>query len=448
MYPTQITDYESVSTASWTSENLNLHPTSPTSGEEWAAYTYQHSVSDQSTDTDEVIMDPIRWAIDEPGSSGGDYDYEAWLAQQTGVLDTLLPSSGNSHVSDGAIPNLILPRMQPRYSNNNLTSTIRDLDLRCVKSLGATYDLAVNRVSRPRYFRIRLNGTAVGPLHDMEDLNDIYDWKLAKNYVPSSSPGAPPNGYFGGFRQGGQGPSPVPFADSILTYTLPDTVTFSAGDTLELDVWYEVRLRPCSISPEGVGGTNICYVLRHDTANSSRVEDSDKTPFFQGATWPLCTIMNREFSDGFDPDADTYSFNFGSNTWYPGDGSSGAQTADDGDGWIVNVTSRDLTWNGTVQSGTHAGKSAQIYLNWGAEIAYLKVTLFGVGSWHYRPQNSGDYPTWVAARRGRDINNQPTGCFTWDGTTTFEAWAGPNEDHPTLYSPSLDQPSSITVTHV
>jgi hypothetical protein len=440
LYPTLVSDYESVATASWTSENVSdaLFIGAP-SPKTWNCYTCMRTVANQGTDSDYVILDPIRWSQIEPAAAGDPYDFGNPLS--SGMHPSLLPVSGNSHVSDGKVPMIEFPQSTltdfPTFYD--LTSRIpTDTNL-----LGSTVScLHVNRVIRARYMRVRINGTSVSPLLDFTDYNNEADWIVATGQSWNGSSSPPPNGIYArgqgsvahGFRQ-------LRFlTDTSVWQKLNHDFEFTAGDQLELDIWYEMAMRPrVGNSNANIAGYNLATLTRYNVANSARNSAM--------STLYTARLFGRKFSEGFDPKLDTYSFEFTGGNWHPGDGASGVHTAITGDGWTASINSQQVVYSGTIATGTNAGRAAQIRLSHQNEMAGIFMIVSGRGSREYRPSASGDYVSyWHNRDTGLDWNNNPPGVFDHLGTTTFGKFLG-HVEYPPILTSDPHFPSGIQVVY-
>lgn len=535
LYPTEVSDYESLATGSWTVGNFKPQWTWPAntfSGNPWECYYHLMAVPEESTSEVEVILPPIRYAVEEATVSGGDFDhwynnpigqpnaeqYESGTARglpgaptpKRGLSplcsNTLLPVSGDSHVSDGKPTSLEFHAAtsglfhHAYYSVGGWNPT----------TLITPFPQAQNHEVTPAYIRIRINGTAVGSLIDFRTWADWYSgyaddvqrtigalfritrFPIIFPTMPASSLGEPRESW---------------------------ELDFVAGDELEVDVWWRIRARPrYDTNGRYRGGfgakTVLAVIARHDTVTGARIYDGPSSPVsgHMGGGLPQAVLTGLKISDGFDPDADTYTFEAVGGTGNFGDGSAGAHKAEAGDGWAAPViTSRQLTWGYNSSGGSppvgppgnadwlgDAGGSGAwtlinnfcsvgfipeeppfpstalqtnnrdcvadvpatpwpdatqigITLDWQLEICVLKIqiTRTGLGTvvWYFRPQNSSDYITEVTDRSQGDLTCGPCGVFNHLGTTTFIPWYGTQEDPYTPPSDS-DRPTSIIVTKV
>jgi hypothetical protein len=456
LYPTAVADYESKATASWTAANLKTRISSYSpvtfAGDEMACYVYALSVPEESTDDVEAVLDPLRYSIDMTASESGTCDYllegnppsNIQLPFDAGgptalhafVSQTLLPSSGSSHVSDGKptwlqLPNAFCPVAfeQAWYDyggwlpTNYTTPTPHPFNFEVV----------------PRWARLRLNGAAVGNLLDFEDFfNDRADYRggrLAQYYnqVLVSFPSFPgQTGY--GLR-----------ADFEFDFT--------AGDTFDIDVWWWVRHKAIPASGSGAKTVLAC-TARHRVSDGLRpyCEGEDHTTGLfpvsgQAAPQngrPGIWLAGLKMSDGFDPDADTYNITFSLCDWEPGDGTSGPHKMKTADGWTAFIQSDRIRWNGPIQDGGLLdGQAAWFDFVWSTEIPTLRIYI-GTSVQYYRPQNSSDYVAVVTDRHEGAITNAPCGVFNHLGTTTFAKYYG-TRPSPSFIPADTTFPETITV---
>ena len=370
LYPTAITDYESVQDAAWSTANLkdtfNGATASPQfGGTEYSCYYHVVTVSDESTDDVEVIMQPIRYSLDMAAATNDDFDY--WREGTTSPVapqwfdvngnqplssEGYLPVSGNSHVSDGKPTHMYL-------------KDILDFGgwLHCWRLYGGwnpTISLTPLPICRnwevtPRYIRVRQNGTPVGGLFDFEDY-----WDLARQaqYFPWVT---------GGLLSKLLTTYTLYYPSSQLAGSVPDLtqayeLDITAGDTLEIDVWYQLRSRPLynrGVVVQTSQSRNIVACLsRHVTSSSERKKTSDRERFNGALITTLhkaCVLGGFKIANGWDPSAHTVTLQNTGGTWNWGDGTAGAKKAEAGSGWNAPViTSQGITWTG-VLAGTGSG---------------------------------------------------------------------------------------------
>lgn len=377
LYPTAITDYESLQDAAWSTANLkdtfNGASASPQfGGTEYSCYYHVVTVTDESTDDVEVIMQPIRYTLDMAAATDDDFDYwtEGTPSSSPALLDVnnwqplssegFLPVSGNSHISDGD-PAAIYFRDILDFGgwlhawrlyggwNPTVNTTI--------------LPLCMNWEVSPRYLRMRQNGTAIGTLFDMEDW-----WVTVR---PQLYIGGVTGGLMG--KNATSGPTmpqtnfTIYYSSSPLAAAFPDLVqgadlTLVAGDTLEVDIWYQIRSRPLvykGVTQQPSQSRNIvASISRHVVTTEERKKTNDRKRYQSDVITiraKSMTLANMMVSDGFNPSTHTYTFEATGGTWNFGDGTAGAKKAQAGGGWNAPViTSQKLTWDGTL-AGTGSG---------------------------------------------------------------------------------------------
>lgn len=311
LYPTAIADYNSLSNTTYTAEQYytDVAKNFSTStfyygGKLLNCLSYTMTIPATATSRQSAILQPVRFTIDETSTNGGTLDYwksssgflrRAIDAQyQAFASDELLPASGNSHVSDNDPPNI-------NYAND-LTSGLYDLwkQTSGYEFTGRVFapPLPRNFEVRPRYVQIRKNGAAYGNLYDLEDFNDNRESSIGlQKYVTQNT---------------------ILFSGSPnfnSSYWNVFTFQFSAGDTAELDVWFEVVADP---DPNQIVTKYVPVSIgQNDNASSSHAgHDTDSSWVPAGAVLlganPLASaamqVSGLDMSDGYDPSADTYTY--------------------------------------------------------------------------------------------------------------------------------------------
>ena len=352
IYPTAITDYESLSNASWSTDDIPLGYWYSTrtkhnfTSSEASCYYYVLDVSDPIAGASK-IMDPIRWTIEEASTSGGYFDhwipgdptapYGSYGFSQVSSFHelaskrnnfqplsqtTLLPLSGNSHIAEGS-PNMIT--FNYSYYNACVAKLYWDYTGWAgwpnINSWGNAFrnPYANNGGMRPRYIQFRLNGSAYGTLIDLED---YVAW--ADNYATST---------YGetGRRWVSELPHPFTIWFNNHPYyggswpAINSLFEFTAGDTFEVDIWYEVIANAWYNSRNeiqcGTASKAIACIPRHMADDGDRV--FSVTPAagedFTGSYWQFGVNLSKngvihtvgfhslEVSPTFDPDYHTYN---------------------------------------------------------------------------------------------------------------------------------------------
>lgn len=359
MFPTAIADYESLSDATYTagqyytgtarnfSTKVNTY-----GGHQLNCLTYMLDVPGTATGEQSAILQPVRYTIDETNSSGGNFDY--WetpshpgrfspVLNQFFSSDTLLPASGNSHM-DNSDPHQIriMSPLGVRYGQstfNALRHVWQQLDgYEQTVSTWFKPPLPVSFGVFPRYIQYRKNGTAYGPLHDLED---YWAALLAPYGVKAMH---------------------YPYAYDIL---FPSTTRlwqvygshlqnwnfqFADGDEIDVDVWFEIRADPVAGSDRAVvisiGRDEVSSGSHSASDESDSWVPSGSTIFSYAALAdrPL-TLYGIDASPGWDPATDTY-------TYTPADGSATLGKATPTGARVWAIDSGSLTWAPATQTYT------------------------------------------------------------------------------------------------
>ena len=355
LYPTQIADYESLSSVSWSSGDFAEYYTIPFGvttygGFDFNYYYHVMTVPEESTDDVSVILQPIRYAITEPGSSGGNYEmwhkptaeyfgFPDWYRGGSLASNTLLPVSDASHFNNTSPTSLRIFYMP--LTRTPTQSAPQELwALHTIQSSPGESVVPINWTVRPKYMWIRKNGVAY------ESLVDFSAWNT---YLDTAT------GYATGLDRTQERIPHLSFNKSGLSglSTVAWDFDWVAGDTVEFDIWYEMHARPRVGS-----GTGRKYVVaaipRHRTVNSAQWPVTISGVIAGGAYYsknhnPQFEFRDIEVSVGLNPETHTYSFDHGTHDWHPGDGSAGTQKARN----ISAVTgSASYVSIGTAASGT------------------------------------------------------------------------------------------------
>ena len=364
MKPETIADYEAIATGSLLLSGVSSAvSTAWNTGTFYSNYSlvgsligptidcYYRAVEMGNATTDEIniIMDPIRYSIDGAAiagdqfdnflevtynSGGGYYDSDHYgintrshltdsmtAFQQAG--NTLLPISGDSHLSDGTIGAIYWPYLQPNYSPSDSGA-----EHPWVK--GAYYDvagwrrgsaapIALNQIVRAAFYRIRINGSAVGDLVELPyvdnapatfpffgTVSDGQGLRAQTLYWFINSGGNAPPGFLSG------------------SYVAPWDLTFAAGDTIEIDVWWQLRAYPHYQMSLANRNWMIAVIPRYETVSGSR---SMSYNFPAGRSVKPVSFIGVKVAAGFNPASHTFTFDFGTHSWHAGDGTPGAKKA-------------------------------------------------------------------------------------------------------------------------
>ena len=526
MHATAIADYNSLSDANYTSKQLygSVARNFPTSTSYYGGHLLNcltHTLEIPATATGEqsVIMQPIRFTIDETNSNGGTFDYwrsptglDTYRAHESQLQlfssDTLLPSSGNSHV-DNTNPSNFTYYIGVHNGFYHMWQQAAGYEW-----TGFSYrpPLPRNYGIRPRYIQMRKNGTAYGSLIDLQTFND--DYKTQTGF------------FYGRYMW--------PSTSSMSKYYLSAAVSpgwsfvWSDGDTLDLDIWMELVADP------DIGQTVTKYVpislaIDEDASGSHQTSDYSSTWIPSGAALqantPISTgrlqLSGLDVAVGYTPSTDTYTYtpddgtavmgkavstdgtfstDSGSLTWeftrtITGSAEPGVGTSEwvsiNGQPWqleVDNCTIGEPTeptasppapttpptnttdYGGCEVPAEDRTLTVNLYHIWRDEMCYIGIS-WKLSATYYLPQVNGgsvyrpknatptpDYATTVYSRRdGGSLTIGPAGCFDHLGTTVFElvttaddvqdgtTYDNKHSDLPTELQDIV--PTSITVTH-
>lgn len=368
-----ISDYESLSDTDW-------QTTTFTAAGETLNVIYGHlNVPNQATDDVEVIMRPLRYSIDGAASAGDSFDFlnnrcmkselfngpftygrripsrtnqEAFEFSEYQYLTkgllrytllttqglgytpdihasaTLLPVSGDSHYSDGDLRYLSLvtgPKFPQRFADpvENVFDAIAVAEgVTSPSEIGYPY-VPDNFTLGIKYVRLRINGVAVGSLLDFSD-------KLA----PVS-----------GFQRTNMLPQVPLGLHSILILYFPSApddynkprypnapfqLSFTAGDTIEIDVWYSMRSMPSyhlGMLEQDSRAAHYFCVIPVDNATDGYRSGFINVPA-EGKYIERGLLLHGLIANpGWDYKTDTYSFEFADGVWHAGTGDPGVQKA-------------------------------------------------------------------------------------------------------------------------
>jgi hypothetical protein len=496
--PSAITDTETLQTATdWSTGNYLSHwaynfgtSTIQFIGTEWACYTHVLSVP-SGTGTVTEVTQPLRWTVIEPGADGGNFEllrelptfnpnspgiiewitHTARPIHQCFAQDTWLPVSGDSHCEASD------PYRAKFWSGS------RRIMQACFSHVGFLFgDKTSNQplnIRLPvhyiiaRYVQWRKNGSAYGPLHDLKPFYDAFYGNLY-----NSNGGIPDTLMDQVFPSGDA--AWISHGHLLENWNLE----FTAGDTLEIDIWFEVSAQKTTAGNRSV----VLSVARYATDDNQywKTQTAPTPPsgfVFQGGHPPVTgqlELWGINMSNGFDPETHTYNF-------APADGVLAMGKAQ-ADGAIrFTVTSKSLNWVYTEAGGSDCGgtstwiSAVDVFGNWEwnlvtddcegggvpaeppytpttvvtemtacdcssapsgdtyqvsvtlvyeFEIVYLRID-YGepglpgtIATLWYRPESSDDYVDHVTDRWEGEMKCGPTGVFNHMGATTFKIWHG------------------------
>lgn len=530
MRPVAIADTETIQTAAdWAEGNYKnavaVSATYPTGGiqfvgTEFACYVYTLDVPAGAGEVT-VFTQPMRWSLNEAATSGdgfevwkqagavpGGYEFSAVERSNPIVFssDEFLPASGNSHAS-ATDPYAA----QMEYMVEACQSHVVYLNGQYIEnSAGVNIIRPSKWYIRAAYVQWRVNGTAVGPLHD------LVPFAIGSSTAPSE--GLYPDT---GFSADTKWVQPFPSGHSFWTqfgsYLENWNLEFDAGDSIEVDVWYKI-----GAIKHATNSRKLCISIpRYATDDNQQISNTvNLTPpsgYFiranQGIVPALLSLAGINMSNGFDPELHTYDFN-------PSDGTIAMGKAEAAGAIRFSVTSKRLEWAWTETAGSGCGGTStwraiaieggglvwvldedncegggvpveppdpptvefetettscdcssagsgdtwtmSLELIYEFEIAYLKVSYSRPtgtprsATLYYRPESTGDYVENVNDRWEGTMKCGPTGVFDHMGATTFKIWHGVKQTSgayptglPSIYSALTGiLPTEIVVTKV
>ena len=253
-----ISDYETLSDTSWSTGNFyeTVASGGATSGRQISCIYKVVTVPNQNVDEVTGLMDPLRFRVFEPATADSPAYFDGWdiwpgngvsqyedsraalRKEATFTLDTLLPVSGDSHISDGQ-PSLL------STAPNHLCCAQHIAYLNCgynpLLLLNTIYPY--NSEFVPRYCRVYLNGV------DQFGLIDMDDWLAFFRAARAASSGQPDRLFGGSFSTvnlwmqnyylaTGTGGFVGTYQGLHSGVAINDQLDFTAGDEIYVDVWY------------------------------------------------------------------------------------------------------------------------------------------------------------------------------------------------------------------
>ena len=391
MTPALISDYEGLSTASWSTGVTGAIGTGG-AGSSWNCW-YHHVVQSDPRVEYSVIMQPVRWSIAAPSADGGTYDF--WNTRSGGLPGYIPQGLGGSDGSGNfggtlGIVNKLLPTGHfAEYPSGfaELYTTLVASPCRLRQGFTNTWTEAALQAISPTTqisgsgpqitvaaIRHRVNGTAVGTLQ----LN-------------------PP-----GNR-------------SVTNAWRFDLVE---GDTYAIDIWYRFRILPEQFA---TWQTRACaYIPTTLVSNGSR----RYLPTL--ASLPVATFRNVNFSPAFNFKEQTYQVTVSGHTgWTLKDGSDGPHKMVTAGNWSAGIGNGQIVWRYNPQNSY----CNAIVFRWDREYPTLE---FYPGPSHsmwagsrgstppliFRPAAAG-YRTNTTSTDFSTLGHIDAGTFTQSGTTTF-----------------------------
>jgi hypothetical protein len=386
VYAESISDYESLSTASWSTGTTGF------TTDFHANCLYHHyTTTDRRTVPVDNILNPIRWYMAMPTTNGGTYDrwaksrdfgasslsvptlndgrYQhaldfALYASNIAPVHTLLVSGSHAEFRDGHadLTGRPLPILCPW---NTLVDGVWPPNLQSISALPAWANSTFCTIHAARHY---VNGVAVGPT----EINPGPDfWRFA----------------------------------------------VAEGDEYYLDVWYRIY----STTNTQTGPGKACAFIP-----LTRVSDGSRmirTQVNSNLSWlPNLTFSNVDFSPAFNYKEQTFQITIAGHTgWTLKDGTDGPHKMLTDTPWTAVIQNGFIRW---IAPGSHYYVK-RFDFNWAQEIPYLY--LYGTenltahsGPLIYKPRSDGTYRSSTVATGIGTINHAPMGRFAQSGTTTFD----------------------------
>lgn len=387
MIPTAIADYEGLATASWTSGVTGNFAGAANSS--WNCLYYHATTSNAQTNPISAIMQPIRWSIACPPTSGGRYDWwvtpasnrhtlqylanvvndgSGTIALSTGNVgmnETLLTSTHFAEFKEGFAELVVLPLWNVnfgRYPGASYTETT----LNAISAITYT----PTPLASIHAIRHRVNGTAVGTLQIQPPVNR--------------------------------------------TFTDAWRVDISPGDSYEIDVWYKLNTASTALPSAAKA---YWYIP------TTRVLNGSRRPTVQVPNFPMAVFRNVNFSPAFNYTEQTYNVTISGHSGYTlKDGSDGPHKMVSGGGWTASIQNGRIEWTKSVANG-YVNKIA---FDWARELPHLE---FWIGPLHslwggvsrpiyYRPSVSGYRSSTQAIDIGT-ITHSQMASYNQAGTSDF-----------------------------
>lgn len=302
-----------------------------------------------------MILPPVRFTVCEPAAD--DDRFEVWgvfpslssrVASSSNTqifgLNTFLPVSGDSHVSDGK---------PTRIKLGNVFAIFPEAANVLLGWAGNTFLMNFpfpnNWRVAAKYLQFRKNGSAYGSLVN----------KTATISRGDNPDGSTPNRLAVGFHL-----YDVTFPSNPVDFSFPANeqesweFEFTAGDEIEVDIWFEAKIKN-----NGVAET-LPLLVSIPEVNDFYGERIGKNHTGAGWTWLGYPTLNREcqatiyglkVAYGFDPAVHTYDFT-------PADGTFALGTARS-PAMLFDVTSKQLRWRYDVSTPATAGISYTTFVS-------------------------------------------------------------------------------------
>ena len=352
MKPEVVSDYNTLSTGSWTSAAFYDSwyygsPVGTFGGRLWDCQYHLLSPPVSTADGAEssVILDPIRFTIAEP--SANDDPFAVWGKYSSGntyrggnfqwfAQDAFLPSSGDSHMSAGKPTQIIFSLSLEIFYHaaNSLLGFVGN-------NFSERLKIATNWWIVAKYIQFRKNGSAYGSLIDNTDL---FEYSMEQIYGVGTNrlqgafglsaravfPSAPKSSFPDEFKQGWE-------------------FEFVEGDVIEADVWLEAKIKN-DVVPQAL--PLLVMFAESNQYYSERVSGPTiGTPAGKNASLVpsdcAAKVSGLKSAFGLDPAIHTYEFT-------PADGAVTLGKAQ-APALIFDITSKRLLWRYDSSSPPSAG---------------------------------------------------------------------------------------------
>jgi hypothetical protein len=378
--------FPGITTTAWNTGNFkdqyNGYAYSPVfTGTEIECYYYSMAVADESVDDLTVTMQPLRFSLLGCDTAGDTFDvlWDDWPKSGSGTAihpvgtefpfgdglrtiysgsetfplyhsrnttgTTLLPVSGNSHISDNDPSQISLINGPWQYAHTIPTPGYRANAFHDLYGWNPRFWLNPNQEPgvhlfpdnaeiSVRFVQLRKNGASYLSVFDFEPY-----LQFKRNGNRTSPQQSTLLGEFG-LLQLFQPGNAVSNADKLRE--MPVQFQFTAGDTVEIDVWMQLKARPRIINGVNYSSNQSSNVLAL-CARRVASNDSVKNDYLlyanqasQGALQTINTGINTVLrldglisGSGWDFQRHTVSFDLQGSVWYPGSGAPGPRKAEE-----------------------------------------------------------------------------------------------------------------------
>mgnify|MGYP003647258929 CR=1 FL=1 len=425
VYGEAISDYASLSTASWSAGTTGVSGSPPVPAQFNANCLYHHyTTTDRRTTPVSAILQPIRWRISVPTTDGGTYDNWLQSIDNTGFGFVTLTDGRYQHTQKDAFGRAIAPvhTLLVSGSHAEFQDGFAQLD-------SFPMPVVMGYISGAVLVPPNLAAISALPYWDSAYVQ-VYAARHWVNGVATSAVNTDCQSLASPFWK----------------------VNVAEGDEYYLDVWYLIG--SLAVRNQTGPGKQCFYIPTTLVSNGSRMI---RMQISSPVRWlPEFVFSNVNFTPAYNYTEQTYQITIaGHSGWTLKGGTNGPHKMITADGWTASIGAESITWTAP-GSHTHVKK---IVLRWTTEIVYLEVypnASLGVqaGPIIYKPTNDGTYRTSTTSTEFGLVNHAPMGRFAQSGTTTFDvvgwstlAYTNANMDgFDGLVMLAGAIPTSITVT--